>query len=72
MQDQASMNDIIKDGENSLVILYNGDSGDDINVLHYKRFQEMVTKNHKYVDASDFPPTSGSTKFHSVKVYYQV
>ena len=63
------MNDITKAGENALVILYNGDSG---NALRYKRFQEKVMKSHKYVDASDLPPTSGSAKFHSLRVYYQV
>ena len=72
MQDQASMNDITKAGENALVILYNGDSGDDLNALRCKRFQEKVMKSHKYVDASDLPPTSGSAKFHSLRVYYQV
>ena len=40
-----------KAGENVLVILYNGDSGDYLNALHYKWFQEKVMKNHKYVDA---------------------
>ena len=54
MQDQASMNDITKAGENALVILYNGDSGDDLNALRYKLFQEKVMKSHKYVDASDY------------------
>ena len=72
MQDQASMNDITKAGENALVSLYNGDSGDDLNALRYKRFQEKVMKSHKYVDASDLPPTSGSAKFHSLRVYYWV
>ena len=58
MQDQASMNNIIKAGENALVILYIGDSGDDLNSLHNTQFQEKVMKNHNYVDASDLLPTS--------------
>ena len=54
------MNDIIKAGENTLDILYNGDPGDDLNVLHYKQFLQMVMNNHKYVAASDLQLTSGS------------
>ena len=58
--------------ENTLAILYNDDSGDDLNALHYKLFQEKVKKNHKYIDAIDLLPTLGSAKFHRLRVYYQV
>lgn len=72
MQDNAKKDDIINAGENALVLLYNGDSGDDLDALRYKRFQEKVVKSFKYVDAKDLPPTSASAKFHSLRVYYQV
>ena len=51
---------------------YNGDSGDDLDALRYKRFQEKVVKSIKYVDTKDLPPTSASAKFHCLRVYYQV
>ena len=56
----------------TLVLLYNGDSGDDLDALRYKRFQEKVVKSSKYVDAKDLLPTSASAKFHCLRVYYQV
>ena len=60
MQESANKDDIISAGEKALVLLYNGDSGDDLDALRYKRFQEKF----KYVDAKDLPPTSASAKFH--------
>ncbi len=72
MKDGVHKDDIIKAGENALVILYNGDIGEELNALRFKRFQEKVLKSYKYVDASDLPPTSGAAKFHSLRAYYQV
>ncbi len=72
MQENAKKDDIINAGENALVLLYNGDSEDNLDALRYKRFLEKVMKSFKYVDAKDLPPTSASAKFHSLRVYYQV
>ena len=72
MQENANKDDIISAGEKALVLLYNGDSGDDLDALCYKGFQEKVVKSLKCVDAKDLPPTSASAKFHCLRVYYQV
>jgi len=72
MKDGVHKDGIIKAGENALVILYNGDIGEELNALRFKKFQEKVLKSYKYVDASDLPPTSGAAKFHSLRAYYQV
>ena len=72
MQENVNKDDIISAGEKARVLLYNGDSGDDLDALRYKRFQEKVVKSFKYVDAKDLPPTSASAKFHCLRVYYQV
>ena len=72
MQDNANKDEITKAGEKALVLLYNGNSEDDLAALRYKRFQEKVVKSCKHVDANDLPPTSASAKFHSLRVYYQV
>ena len=45
MQESANKDDIISAGEKALVLLYNGDSGDDLDALRYKRFQEKVVKS---------------------------
>ncbi len=50
MQENAKKDDIINAGENALVLLYNGDSEDDLDALRNKRFQEKVMKSFKYVD----------------------
>ena len=47
MQDKANKEGIMKAGENALVILYNGNSGDGLNALRYRRFQEKVMKSFK-------------------------
>ena len=64
LQDNAKKDDIINAGENPLVLLYNGDSEDDLDVLCYHLFQEKF----QYVDSKDLdlPPTSPSAKFHSL------
>lgn len=72
MKDNAKQNDIINAGETALVLLYNGNSGEDLDALRYRRFQEKVMKSFKFIDAKDLPPTSASAKFHSLRVYYQV
>ena len=51
MQDNANKDDIVKAGEKALVVLYNGNSEDDLGALQYKRFQEKVVKSCKHVDA---------------------
>ena len=71
MTDQVNR-DIIKAGENALVILYNGDPGQNLNALRFKNFQEKVLKSYKYVDARELPPTSEAAKFHCLRVYYQI
>ena len=58
MQENANKDDIISAGEKALALLYNGDSGDDLDALRYKRFQEKVVKSFKYVDTKDLPPIS--------------
>ena len=42
MQENANKDDIISAGEKALVLLYNGNSGDDLDALRYKPFQEKV------------------------------
>ena len=73
MKDKAHIkDDIIKARENVLVILYNGEPGEELNALHFRKFQEKVLKSYKYVNEGDVTPTSGAAKFHSLRAYYQV
>ena len=63
---------IIEAGEKALVCLCNGYDGEKINHLWLRRFKEKVAKSSKYVEAKSLPPTRAATKFHSLRVYFQI
>jgi len=57
IEGNAKKKDIVKAGEKSLILLYNSDPKDGLDVLWYKRFSEKLLKCFKYVEARDLPPT---------------
>lgn len=62
---------IIRVGEEALVCLYGGqDEG--LDGLRYRRFCEKVAQSTMQVEPQTLPPTSSTTKYHSLRVYYQV
>ena len=63
---------IIKAGEDVLVYLYNGSEQDDLNSLRYKRFCEKVKSGSKAVEAKCLPPTSAASRYHSLRVFFQI
>ena len=68
----SSAEEVIEAGEKVLVCLYNGNDGENINHLRLRRFKEKVAKSSKYVEAKSLPPTRAATKFHSLRVYFQI
>ena len=68
----SSAEEVIEAGEKALVCLYNGNDGENINHLRLRRFKEKVAKSSKYVEAKSLPPTRAATKFHSLRVYFQI
>ena len=63
---------MIKAGESALLVLYNGNTGEGLNSLRYRRFHEKVSSNASAVELHQLPPTSNAAKFHSLRVYVQV
>ena len=46
----ATKDDVVKAGENALLIIYNGNTGDGLNSLRYRRFYEKVSSNASAVE----------------------
>ncbi len=68
----ATKDEVIKVGESALLILYNGNTGEELNTLRYRRFREKVSSSSSAVELHQLPPTSDAEKFHSLRVYFQV
>ena len=64
--------DITALGEEALVSLYGGSEGEELNCLRYRRFCEKVARSSKHVESQILPPTAAASKFHSLRVYYQI
>lgn len=63
---------LIEAGEKALVCLYNGNKKENLDILRYKRFREKVSSSSRLVEAKSLPPTSAASKFHSLRVWYQI
>ena len=46
----ATKDDVVKAGENALLIIYNGNTGEGLNSLRYRRFYEKVSSNASAVE----------------------
>ena len=64
--------DTVKVGEEALLCVYNGSAMDDPDSLRYERYSEKVSKFSNAVEAYNLPPTSAATRYHSLRVYFQV
>ena len=74
-QEGATKKDVIAAGEEALIHLYSGkqgEPGEGIDVLRYKRFCEKVAKSSSFVEPQTLPPTSAATGYHSLRVYFQI
>ena len=72
LDENATTDDVIKAGENALLLLYNGNIGEGLNSQRYRRFHEKISSNASAVELHRSPPTSNAAKFHSLRVYAQV
>ena len=64
--------DIISAGETALVFLVNGNPHHGINVLRYEKFCVKAATSTLPVQPGALPPTSGSVKYHSLRVYHRI
>ena len=72
MRHGTNKDDIISAGETALVCLYNGNPHHGINVLRYGKLCMKVTTSTVPVQPGALPHTSGSVKYHSLRVYQQI
>ena len=72
LDENATKDDVIQAGENALLVLYKGNTGEGLNSLRYRRFHEKVSSKASAVELHQLPPTSNAAKFQSLRVYVQV
>ena len=72
MSQGANKYDIISAGETALVCLNNGNPHHGINVLRYDKLGVNADTNTVSVQPGALPLTSGSVKYHRLRVYHQI
>ena len=58
--------------QETLVSMYGGAEDEGLDSLRYRRFCDKASKGTAAVEPQSLPPTFGSSKYHSLRVYYQV
>lgn len=59
-------------GHATLVSLYKGTANDDLDSLRHERFCQKVATSTTFVHPQSLPPTAAATRYHSLRVYFQV
>ncbi|KAG1650842.1 hypothetical protein GQR58_027696 [Nymphon striatum] len=72
LDEDATQSEIADAGEKYLVTILKGDPEETLDQLRLQRFHQKVATNKNAVQPETLPPTSAATKYHSLRVYYQV
>jgi len=67
-----SQEDIPDLGKDLMVDLFGGKSNDMLSSLHHIIFTKKVATVKAFVTAEQLPPTSPTTRFHSLRMYFQI
>jgi len=67
-----SQEDISDLGKDLMVDLFGGKSNDTLSSLRHIIFTKKVATAKAYVTPARLPPTSPATRFHSLRVYFQI
>jgi hypothetical protein len=59
-------------GNQSMVVLFSGKRSDSLASLRHSVLKKKVVSASSFVAPARLPPTASSTKFHSLRVYYQI
>ncbi len=59
-------------GRKAMAILFGGKDTESLESLRYSMFTKKVSSAKSFVTPERLPPTATSTKFHSLRVYYQL
>jgi len=63
---------IEKFGNQAMVVLFGGKDDESLTSLRYRILSKKIASSKSFVAPERLPPTASSTKFHSLRVYYQV
>ena len=72
MSQGANKDGIISAGKTAIVCLYNRNPHHGINVLRYDKLCVKVATSTVPVEPVELPYTSGSVKYHSLRVHHQI
>ncbi|KAG1678943.1 hypothetical protein GQR58_013119 [Nymphon striatum] len=72
LDEDATQSEIADAGEKYLVSILKDDPEETLDQLRLQRFHQKVATNKNAVQPETLPPTSAATKYHSLRVYYQV
>lgn len=72
LDEDATQSEIVDAGEKCLVSILKGTPEETLDQLRLQRFHQKVATNKSAVQPETLPPTSAATKYHSLRVYYQV
>ena len=59
-------------GCQAMAVIYGGKTTDSLASLRYRTFSKKVVSSQSFVTPERLPPTAAATKYHSMRVYYQV
>ena len=64
--------EIKKLGSQAMAVIFGGESTSSLAAMRYKIFTKKVAAAKSFVTPERLPPTESATKFHCLRVYYQV
>ena len=72
MSPTSTHQDIEKNGEDAVLLLYKANQGESIIGLRKRLFLEKLAKAKSFVKPERLPPTCSSLRYHSFRMYYQI
>ena len=67
-----TVEELVTAGEQAIVCVRGGNTGENLDDLWYKHFIENVASSADYVHGKNLPPTSAAAHYHSLRIYYQI
>lgn len=72
LNSESTREEVIAAGEKAMVLLYKGEETENLDEMRLNRFHLQVARSKTSIHPRNLPPTSGSTMYHSLRVFCQV
>ncbi|KAL5020495.1 hypothetical protein ScPMuIL_003387 [Solemya velum] len=72
VQTKQTAAEIENKGCQAMTVIYGGKATDSLASLRYRAFTKEVVSSQAFVTPERLPPTAAATKYHSMRVYYQI